>query len=113
MKKLLSVLSASLVACTLASCSSSSETVGDEPMFQQDSAGTASSESGSASGSSSDTAAQSGDESAKGDKPTELKERDPQDFMAGGDLATIPNPCLLYTSPSPRDATLPRMPSSA
>ena len=25
----------------------------------------------------------------------------------------IPNPCLLYTSPSPRDATLSRMPSSA
>ena len=24
-----------------------------------------------------------------------------------------PNPCLLYTSPSPRDATLSRMPSSA
>ena len=27
-------------------------------------------------------------------------------------LAT-PSTCLLYTSPSPRDATLPRMPSSA
>ena len=28
-------------------------------------------------------------------------------------LATIPAICLLYTSPSPRDATLSRMPSSA
>ena len=25
----------------------------------------------------------------------------------------LPSPCLLYTSPSPRDATLSRMPSSA
>ena len=28
-------------------------------------------------------------------------------------LHTYPLPCLLYTSPSPRDATLSRMPSSA
>ena len=28
-------------------------------------------------------------------------------------LHDIPNTCLLYTSPSPRDATLSRMPSSA
>ena len=28
-------------------------------------------------------------------------------------LAIIDNSCLLYTSPSPRDATLSRMPSSA
>ena len=29
-------------------------------------------------------------------------------------ISTLPNsPCLLYTSPSPRDATLSRMPSSA
>ena len=28
-------------------------------------------------------------------------------------IAAIDNPCLLYTSPSPRDATLSRMPSSA
>ena len=27
--------------------------------------------------------------------------------------ATVCSPCLLYTSPSPRDATLSRMPSSA
>ena len=27
--------------------------------------------------------------------------------------AELPGPCLLYTSPSPRDATLSRMPSSA
>lgn len=106
MKKLLSILSASLVACTLASCSSSSESVGDEPMFQQDSAGTASSESASASGSSSNTTAQSGDESAKGDKPTDVKERDPQDFMAGGDLATIPNPIPAVKSPDGRSICL-------
>ena len=30
-------------------------------------------------------------------------------FASGGDITT----CLLYTSPSPRDATLSRMPSSA
>ena len=28
-------------------------------------------------------------------------------------LMSHPTPCLLYTSPSPRDATLSRMPSSA
>ena len=41
--------------------------------------------------------------------------------LAGADIVTIPskvfwamyNNCLLYTSPSPRDATLSRMPSSA
>ena len=32
--------------------------------------------------------------------------------MITGDFATVYN-CLLYTSPSPRDATLSRMPSSA
>ena len=30
-----------------------------------------------------------------------------------GDLQEIPNTCLLYTSPSPRDRTRSRMPSSA
>ena len=37
-------------------------------------------------------------------------------LFASGDCAVIsaePRPCLLYTSPSPRDATLSRMPSSA
>ena len=29
------------------------------------------------------------------------------------DILHAPNACLLYTSPSPRDATLSRMPSSA
>ena len=33
--------------------------------------------------------------------------------MALGTFATRAGPCLLYTSPSPRDATLSRMPSSA
>ena len=30
-----------------------------------------------------------------------------------GDYFALPERCLLYTSPSPRDATLSRMPSSA
>ena len=37
-------------------------------------------------------------------------------MIAGGYKITqgnVPNACLLYTSPSPRDATLSRMPSSA
>ena len=39
-------------------------------------------------------------------------------FVCGNDYYTaaldeLPNDCLLYTSPSPRDATLSRMPSSA
>ena len=29
------------------------------------------------------------------------------------DISSASHPCLLYTSPSPRDATLSRMPSSA
>ena len=40
----------------------------------------------------------------------EMKEGDFDDFMNQMDLG---DPCLLYTSPSPRDATLSRMPSSA
>ena len=35
------------------------------------------------------------------------------DKMISGDIVTIHGDCLLYTSPSPRDATLSRMPSSA
>ena len=45
---------------------------------------------------------------------------DPDDCIGGEDLAAVkfempsyPKSCLLYTSPSPRDATLSRMPSSA
>ena len=34
-------------------------------------------------------------------------------YAAGINLYVKDNPCLLYTSPSPRDATLSRMPSSA
>ena len=36
-------------------------------------------------------------------------------FVVGfmGDVASVVGICLLYTSPSPRDATLSRMPSSA
>ena len=35
------------------------------------------------------------------------------DFVARNALSASPCTCLLYTSPSPRDATLSRMPSSA
>ena len=34
-------------------------------------------------------------------------------FYTLGKLATSASPCLLYTSPSPRDKTVSRMPSSA
>ena len=34
-------------------------------------------------------------------------------IIIGGKNPTKKGPCLLYTSPSPRDATLSRMPSSA
>ena len=34
-------------------------------------------------------------------------------IIQGGDLPQLAMTCLLYTSPSPRDATLSRMPSSA
>ena len=39
----------------------------------------------------------------------------PEEFWAeqAGELLHWHEPCLLYTSPSPRDATLSRMPSSA
>ena len=33
--------------------------------------------------------------------------------QANNNETAVPDPCLLYTSPSPRDATLSRMPSSA
>ena len=36
-----------------------------------------------------------------------------KDFIFNNKLFTDSNICLLYTSPSPRDATLSRMPSSA
>ena len=35
------------------------------------------------------------------------------DFMSSGPIVAAVLSCLLYTSPSPRDATLSRMPSSA
>ena len=37
--------------------------------------------------------------------------REGKEILKGVNLKT--GPCLLYTSPSPRDATLSRMPSSA
>ena len=45
----------------------------------------------------------------------EIKLANPRGFCAGVDRAIdiVNKACLLYTSPSPRDATLSRMPSSA
>ena len=43
------------------------------------------------------------------------KSRRKKESRVGGKkyVTPLPKPCLLYTSPSPRDATLSRMPSSA
>ena len=50
------------------------------------------------------------DDIARADIIVHLK----QDLLGWGVLQPlVDNPCLLYTSPSPRDATLSRMPSSA
>ena len=43
-------------------------------------------------------------------KPREQRSRPMAEHVP---LVDVPMPCLLYTSPSPRDATLSRMPSSA
>ena len=46
--------------------------------------------------------------------PHELNGLTPEEIQAGKpEMADLIWPCLLYTSPSPRDATLSRMPSSA
>ena len=39
----------------------------------------------------------------------QISKKDKNDFVSSADIRA----CLLYTSPSPRDATLSRMPSSA
>ena len=39
--------------------------------------------------------------------------RELEALRLGGDVIEADSSCLLYTSPSPRDATLSRMPSSA
>ena len=46
------------------------------------------------------------------DLPDELKS-DPTFAVRGLALVAHPHPCLLYTSPSPRDYAASRMPSSA
>ena len=47
-------------------------------------------------------------------KPTEEQQYlDQTDFQPSESNDTLAEACLLYTSPSPRDATLSRMPSSA
>ena len=43
----------------------------------------------------------------------ELGDRNPEVVVLGGDLNESTRTCLLYTSPSPRDGLLSRMPSSA
>ena len=45
------------------------------------------------------------------DKMIEVRLNEPDDFLKVRE--TLTRICLLYTSPSPRDATLSRMPSSA
>ena len=65
--------------------------------------------------------AMSGDEIDKEWKETQEEIQEDEDVheltdleqQAGDDSPGYPNICLLYTSPSPRDATLSRMPSSA
>ena len=52
-----------------------------------------------------------GDKSAAGAAPEPEPEPEPEPAKA--EPEPEPEPCLLYTSPSPRDATLSRMPSSA
>ena len=48
------------------------------------------------------------------EKSANVTELDPEDTSVGyGGLPNERGVCLLYTSPSPRDATLSRMPSSA
>ena len=42
-----------------------------------------------------------------------LTESDVKSLVQAANVMQLPNICLLYTSPSPRDATLSRMPSSA
>ena len=42
-----------------------------------------------------------------------LDKKNDQSYHAGRDMCIVGLACLLYTSPSPRDATLSRMPSSA
>ena len=56
-----------------------------------------------------------------GDQPEAIKKlvkgvntgKEFQTLLGATGQVTWLNPCLLYTSPSPRDATLSRMPSSA
>ena len=46
-------------------------------------------------------------------KRADLTLEELQQNIKEGRLATVANTCLLYTSPSPRDRTRSRMPSSA
>lgn len=87
MKKLLPTLSAVFLAFSVAACSASSESPSDEPMFHQDSANASSSANDETSEAEDTTSDEDSDQ-----KNSELKERDPQEFMAGGGLATFPDP---------------------
>ena len=52
--------------------------------------------------------------SEAGDADVEINEENLEEVFEGPGTSEIPaRTCLLYTSPSPRDATLSRMPSSA
>ena len=47
------------------------------------------------------------------EKPLSLNVAEGEEMVAAVEKAGVPNICLLYTSPSPRDGLLSRMPSSA
>ena len=56
------------------------------------------------------------DKPFEGDSPASCGGNNPfssPGVQAFGGFGEVVNPCLLYTSPSPRDATLSRMPTSA
>ena len=54
-----------------------------------------------------------GAQTTKTELPEWQKQQQQELFQAGKPYPNTPNTCLLYTSPSPRDRTRSRMPSSA
>ena len=53
------------------------------------------------------------EEEEEDEELTEVESSDASPAENAASMPVFPSPCLLYTSPSPRDATLSRMPSSA